>query len=163
MEATQFFNYKDKTLRLDPSDWDFVNEQFEDITGSEDKTTIHKFFMMAVKKAVRLSTPREKIVENPANVQKIIDLDIENAQLIKELEAANNKIKSLEAEPIIKTKQPANNQLLITLSSPLERAIVNHAVFYCNENKPKDARNYTHESLIKQFFISQSLNGPHAF
>lgn len=151
MEDPKPFNYKDKTIRLDPDDWDFVNENYEDIAG-EEKITIHKFFLAAVKKAVRVSTPAVKEVEKPQNVQKIIDLELE----IKNLE---DEIKNLEAQ--INSQAPAENA--ISFENPIEIAMIDHAVDFVNSSRPANVKSYNRESLLKQFFLSQTINGPHAF
>jgi len=83
------------TVRISPSELEFVNDNYEEIAGTADKVSFSKFFMQAVTKAV--STVKSKTIvevvkeDNPEHLQRIAELETSNNELIQKLANTENK------------------------------------------------------------------------
>jgi len=73
------------TVRISPEELEFVNDNYEEIAGTETKISFSKFFMLSVFSAV--STVKGKTIEvvkdNPEHLKRIEELEASNNELIK--------------------------------------------------------------------------------
>ena len=94
-EKKHIYNYQN-TVRLSDDELSYIDENYEEITGTPDKIAISKFFMKAVTGAVTSIKPKTKEivkeVDNPELLAKIEELQEVNEALQQQCESYKNKI-----------------------------------------------------------------------
>ena len=84
------YNYQN-TVRLSEDELNYIDENYEEITGTPDKISISKFFMKAVTSAVTTIKPKEREVikevpvDNPELQKKLQKLQVHNEELQADL------------------------------------------------------------------------------
>jgi len=162
----KYFEKEQFAARLTPEDIELINDNFEAITGSNEKLSDRKFLLKAVEGAIR-NKPKTVEIEKP----------IDNPETLKELQGAHNKIKELEDEKqrlkldiefekanikeieVIK-EVPAtlkDNQLLVELT-PMELYLLNET---CKKESERTKQNISPNILLKEMFTTYIFKGIH--
>jgi hypothetical protein len=85
------------TVRISPEELEFVNDNYEEIAGTETKISFSKFFMLSVFSAV--STVKGKTIEvvkdNPEHLKRIEELEAFNNELNQKLSDVESDSKGL--------------------------------------------------------------------
>ena len=95
MENNHIYKHQN-TVRLSEEELTYIDENYEEITGTPDKISFSKFFMKAVTAAVTSIKPKTKEivkeVDNPELLAKIEELQAVNEALQQQCETYKNKI-----------------------------------------------------------------------
>lgn len=162
MSDFNFFKKDDKVVntlsaRFDEAEMEFVNENYEEITGSQERITFKDFLIRAVTKAVN------KVNNSPSRKQdteRIKELEIQNEKLTKSIEDLNSDPVIEEKEvTVYREKELSENDCLITFSAYQKHLITET----CKKLSERYKKEITPGQLLPIMFTSYVEEGPQDF